>query len=109
MQVDSYQNNNTQLPRPSFRNLSLDPRRKVAFIDDNEVELTKTEYKILYFLLSGGKRVYSRDDLIRFIWGDVEVANKTVNTHLTHLRHKMQGLKFRIRINRNNQICLNDL
>lgn len=93
----------------SFRNLSLDPSSRTAFVDERKIQLTKIECRILYFLLSGGKRVYPREDLVKFIWGDVQVANKTVNTHLTHLRHKTKGVDFRIRINRNNQICLNDL
>lgn len=93
----------------SFRNLTLDEAEHVAFVGEKKVELTKTEFKILFFLLDGGKRVYPREDLVRYIWGDVDVANKTVNTHLTHLRNKTKGVEFRIRVNRNNQICLHDL
>lgn len=93
----------------SFRNLTLDFENKVAYVDERKIDLTKTESKILYFLLSGGERIYPREQLVKFIWGDVDVANKTVNTHLTHLRHKTKGVEFRIRINRNNQICLHDL
>ncbi|RZF22482.1 winged helix family transcriptional regulator [Halobacteriovorax vibrionivorans] len=107
MNMEPLNNSNNQTL--SFRNLSLDPKNRVAYVDERKVELTKTECKILFFLLDGGKRVYPREQLVKFIWGDVDVANKTVNTHLTHLRHKTKGVDFRIRINRNNQICLHDL
>ncbi|MFG1483284.1 winged helix-turn-helix domain-containing protein [Halobacteriovorax sp. HFRX-2_2] len=108
--MHAFDNDKAQVEKQlSFRNLSLDPEKRIAFVDERKVELTKTEYKILYFLLNGGKRIYPREQLVEYIWGDVEVANKTVNTHLTHLRHKTKGVDFRIRINRNNQICLHDL
>ncbi|MEH0860692.1 winged helix-turn-helix domain-containing protein [Halobacteriovorax sp. DPLXC-1] len=92
-----------------FRNLRINHKEKKVYVGDNEVALTKTEYKVLYFLISGGKRIYKLEELVMGAWGPVVVTNKTINTHLSHIRAKIEGVDFKLKINRNGQVCINDL
>lgn len=92
-----------------FRNLKINYSEEKVFVKGMEVELTKTEYKVLYFLIAGGKRIYKLEELVLGAWGPVVVTNKTINTHLSHIRSKIKGVDFKLKINRNGQVCINDL
>ena len=45
---------------------------------------------MLYFLASNSKKVYSRESLLRNIWGsDVHVVARTVDVHIRKIREKI--------------------
>ncbi|MGZ3809989.1 MAG: response regulator transcription factor, partial [Bacteriovorax sp.] len=72
------------------KNLVVDTDQCKAWIDDQMVELTLSEYKILCcFLLSPGK-VLTRNQLVEFIQdGPVHVTDRTIDTHIFGLRKKL--------------------
>lgn len=74
----------------SYEKLELDPEGKKVTIEGKEVDLTKTEFEILWHLLQNTRKVYSRDDLLHLIWPDeVCVSDRTVDVHITRLRKKI--------------------
>lgn len=59
------------------------------------VELSHTEYKLLHFLMSHPEKVYSRDQLLDFIWGDaVYVEDRTVDSYIRRLRKSLEPVGF---------------
>jgi two-component system phosphate regulon response regulator PhoB len=72
------------------KNLVIDTDQCKVFIDDQLIELTLSEYKILCcFLLSPGK-VLTRNQLVEFIQdGPVHVTDRTIDTHIFGLRKKL--------------------
>jgi two-component system, OmpR family, phosphate regulon response regulator PhoB len=51
---------------------------------------TPLEFKILYFLCKQEDRVFTRDQLISAAWGEsVHLLDRTVDTHVSHLRKKL--------------------
>ncbi len=55
------------------------------------VELTPKETELLWFLASHPDRVYSRDQLLREVWGyDYTGDARTVDTHIKRVRHKLR-------------------
>ncbi len=58
------------------------------------VELTPKETELLWFLASHPGQVFSRDHLLREVWGyDYTGDARTVDTHVKRVRHKVrQGL-----------------
>lgn len=69
--------------------LHLDSRR--AFVDEQEVTLTRLEFDILKLLMEGNGRVFSYEDVFRAIWGEAYVAmDKTVLwSHIRKIRKKL--------------------
>ena len=64
--------------------------RKRVIINDEKVDLTKKEYEILRLLLENQTRVFSREDLLKRVWGnDVIVTERTVDVNITRLRAKL--------------------
>lgn len=73
-----------------FENLYIDPTKKRAFIDQNELPLTKKEFEILSLLLSHPGQVFSREEILSRIWTDeVYVLDRTIDVNITRLRKKI--------------------
>jgi DNA-binding response OmpR family regulator len=72
-------------------NMSIDTRSKTFFIDNKEVELTKTEYSILLLLMQHEGEVLSRTAILNRAGGhdDVVVLERTVDVHISRLRKKL--------------------
>jgi two-component system phosphate regulon response regulator PhoB len=61
-----------------------------VFVDDNEVELTSTEFHLLAALIRSGGRVLTREQLLDQVWGyEFDGYARTVDTHMHRLRHKL--------------------
>ncbi len=70
--------------------LAIDIERRAVSCGDRVIELTATEFRLLYFLASHPGRVYSRGELIDNVLGrDVEVLDRTVDVHILALRKKL--------------------
>jgi DNA-binding response OmpR family regulator len=58
-----------------------------------EVTLTPREFRLLHFLMAHPGRPWSRDELLRRVWGDLEALvldPKTVDVHIRWLRLKLE-------------------
>ena len=70
----------------------LDDRAKKGRIDGDMVNLTKTEYAILKFLMEHPNTVYAPKDIYRAVWEDAPFGQEgTVAVHIRHLREKIEA------------------
>ncbi|MDR0437136.1 MAG: response regulator transcription factor, partial [Bacteroidales bacterium] len=73
-----------------FDNLEIDFQTKEVFIKGDSITLTKTEFEILTLLASNPNRLFSREDMIEYLWKDAPyVTERTVDVHITRLRKKL--------------------
>ncbi len=73
--------------------LRLDLVRVKAYWDEQEVDLTVTEFGMLRTLMSYPGKVYSRDELMRRAYRDhTIVSDRTIDSHITRLRKKFERL-----------------
>jgi DNA-binding response OmpR family regulator len=57
------------------------------------IRLTPREFKLLFYLAKNEDHVISRSSLLDAIWGDsVEVFDRTVDTHISAIRKKLDKL-----------------
>lgn len=67
--------------------LCLDPRSHRVTISDAPVQMGPTEYRLLEFFLTHQERVYTRSQLLDYVWGgNVYVEERTVDVHIRRLR-----------------------
>lgn len=60
-------------------------------IAGNELNLTAREFDLLFLLTSNPNRVYTREELLRIIWGyDYFGELRTVDVHIRRLREKIK-------------------
>lgn len=72
-------------------NLRIHPERLEACIDDMPLTLTATEFKILLLLAENPGQVFSRLHILERVFGDMyEGYERTIDTHISNLRHKME-------------------
>ena len=70
--------------------LSVYPSKHEVFADGNKVSLTLKEYDLLIMLMKHRGEVFSRDDLLKEIWGyDFAGESRTVDVHIRTLRQKL--------------------
>ncbi len=73
-----------------YNEISLDRVRKRLIINDEKIELTRKEFEILNLLLENQGTVFSRDEILKRIWGeDIIVTDRTVDVNITRLRTKL--------------------
>ena len=59
-------------------------------VGGSEIELTSTEFKLLFYLAEHSGRVMKRELLLQDVWGYNFVGDtRTVDTHVTRLRNKL--------------------
>jgi phosphate regulon transcriptional regulator PhoB len=70
----------------------LDSRTQEVRVGSRPVELSTLEFKLLHFLASNPRRIFSRDRLLDEVWGsDRFVTPRTVDVHIRRLREKIEA------------------
>ena len=73
-----------------FGVLRVDNRAHRIFVQDEEVQLTAIEFRLLITLLTRKNRVQTRETLLNDVWGiHLNVETRTVDTHIKRLREKI--------------------
>ncbi len=71
----------------TYDGLSLDPVGHRVEVDNTPLNLAPTEFRLLHFFMSNPDRVYSREQLLDYVWGrGVFVEERTVDVHIRRLR-----------------------
>jgi Transcriptional regulatory protein, C terminal len=70
--------------------LLLDAEQRRVWVDGTEVTLTFQEFELLAFLCAHPTTVFSRADLVQRVWQrDFHADSRTVDVHVSRLRHKL--------------------
>lgn len=74
----------------TYKNIEIDEKKHVVFVDSRDVELTYKEYEMLKLLIINKDIVLTREKIMEKIWGyDFEQGNRTVDVHIQSLRKKL--------------------
>jgi DNA-binding response OmpR family regulator len=69
----------------------LDLNKFEAFLEDKRLDLTLTEFKILQLLTKRPGWVYTRAQMLDYLWGnDKIVIDRTIDVHIKNLRDKIR-------------------
>lgn len=72
--------------------LRLDCEGRRLYIHDAEINLTAKEFDVLELLVLNPNKVYSRDNLLKIVWGaDYPGDVRTVDVHIRRLREKIES------------------
>lgn len=77
--------------RIEFETLIIDLDKKECYLNNTEVNLTKTEYNLLVFFLEHKDKIYSRKEIMQAVW-DSEVSLRAVDTTISRLRKKLKEI-----------------
>lgn len=72
---------------------TLDETAQRIFLSGRPVALTTTEYRLLTALMKYPGRIYSRDQLLDLMHGDLrDVTDRVVDSHIRNLRRKLEDM-----------------
>ncbi len=70
--------------------LKIDTEKHEVAVKGQKVELTSTEFRILKLFISNKSKVFSRYDILDYLWGDEKIVlDRTVDVHIKNLREKL--------------------
>ncbi len=76
-----------------YKELLLDLSQGKARYQDQEIELTKNEMRILHLLIKNKDRIVTRDEIMNELWqSDEFVDDNTLTVNINRLRHKLENL-----------------
>jgi len=79
-------------PILSHRGLVLDPEKQKVTLNGQRIELTHHEFTLLHALMAAPGRVFSRDELLAFLYPNREsiVIDRVVDVHIGKVRQKVE-------------------
>ena len=73
--------------------LTVNAMTRTVYLSGKELDLTRREYDLLYYLIVNRSLTFSREQLLNNVWGyDFEGGYRTVDTHIRQLRNKLGGV-----------------
>lgn len=70
--------------------IELDARVHRVKFNDNVIEMSPTEFRLLEYLLTHQTRVVTRSELLRHVWDiDFDTDTSVVDTYISYLRRKL--------------------
>ncbi len=78
--------------------LAIDLQRRIAHVADAELQLGKKEFDILALLVRAEGSVVTRDQILRALGVDDKIYDRTVDSHLSHVRSKLKSAGAALRI-----------
>jgi DNA-binding response OmpR family regulator len=74
-----------------YGDLHIDPITRQVKVRGQEVELTATEFNLLWFMAQHPRQVFKRDQLLENVWGFSEYVDpSTVTVHIRRLRETIE-------------------
>jgi len=74
-----------------FGSVCVDTRRTVVTRDDETVDMSAREFKLLRYLIEHSGATLSRDQLLNEVWGyNSMTTTRTVDVHISSLRQKVE-------------------
>lgn len=76
-----------------YKGILLNPVAGSLCFNDQQIELTKTEVKILYFLFLHAGEIVPRLDLVEYLWDNqIHIDDNTLSVNVMRIREKLRTL-----------------
>ncbi|MGH9398230.1 MAG: response regulator [Terriglobia bacterium] len=73
------------------RDMRLDASTQEVLVRGQSIDLSTLEFRLLHFLASNPRRIFTRESLLDEVWGrDRFVTPRTVDVHIRRLREKIE-------------------
>ncbi len=73
-----------------YRDFAIDREKYLVIKNDKKMMLPKKEFELLLLLTSKPNKVFTREEILRAIWGDeIVVGDRTIDVHIRKIREKI--------------------
>ncbi len=84
------------LNKIKFNEITVDSDGKVAYVNNEQLNLTRKEFDLLLFLVTNHDRIITKESIVEHLWGDFVTLTDSydfVYTHVKNLRKKIVAAK----------------
>jgi DNA-binding response OmpR family regulator len=85
-------------PLLAFGPVGIDAKRHAVQVDGRELRLGKREFEILHLLVRADGDAVTREQILGALDCDREIYDRTIDSHLSHLRRKLRDAGAGVRI-----------
>ncbi|MDD8048467.1 MAG: response regulator transcription factor [Thomasclavelia sp.] len=79
----------------NYQEMTVNVSRSVITKDNKDIELSKNEMRILYYLLTNKGKIVSRNKIMDYLWdSDMFVDDNTLTVNINRLRNKLADLGY---------------
>lgn len=87
------QNVGTNQDKLDCKDFVLNISQSIIEKEDIKVELTKNEFKILYYLILNRNKIVSREEIINYLWeSESFIDDNTLTVNMKRLRNKLEEI-----------------
>lgn len=77
----------------SYKGITLNKELFDAFVDEQPLNLTQQEYKIIKLLMDNPNKVFTKQAIYEYAWNDYYMGeDKTINVHISNIRRKIKEI-----------------
>lgn len=81
-----------KIPSITIGVMRINLEQHLVDVENEEIQLTSSEYRILELLTQKPGNVYGRDEMLEYLWGEEKVViGRTIDVHINHLRKKLKS------------------
>lgn len=89
--INSFSTDYSNKKEISFGTLKIIPDRRALIMNNKEIELTKTEFEILYLFASNPNKTFTREELLKIVSDrDYAIYDRSIDMHISHLRNRLK-------------------
>lgn len=76
-----------------YKFITIDDYKKIAYCQEQELNLTSTEYRLLLLFIRNPKKVFERSELLDKVWGiNFDIGSNVVDVYVNYLRKKIEKI-----------------
>ena len=72
-----------------IEHIKIDKEKHILIYKDSNIKLARKEFNLLYYLMTVPGKVFSREEIIRNIWKEAVVGDRTIDVHVRKIREKI--------------------
>ena len=88
--------NNKDQTKIDCKNFILNLSKSTIEKDGKEIELTKNEFKIIYYLVQNRGKIVPREEIMSYLWdSEMFVDDNTLTVNITRIRNKLEEINLK--------------
>lgn len=73
----------------TFKDFELNCELQSVKLNNEDIQLTPLEYKLIHLFAKNPNRIYSKDSIAKLLWPNGDSCLQSIDTHLSNLRKKL--------------------
>lgn len=73
----------------AYKNLTLNTEQQAFYVDNNAIDITGKEFKLLQLMIKNPNAIYSREQIIEYIYQTKDISDRTIDVLISRVRKRL--------------------